>query len=234
MTRTTKLYLWAFVFFGVLAAIMFWTIRDTEMEGVGEVTTFVGAVVALVMCLLFGAFSFVRFIRSRSIVGGLFLTVTVATGVFLLSIRFIEAAIAPMAMAFAGEAEAGVGAHGIVVGLAQFGLFMMWFLFLLFAIYLHIKPVKRIEKYLDKIADGEQVKKIHIGKSKQYKGLEVKLKRIADEVRMLHIAHREQVHAMKFVPEEIEILELRDTEHRKKRGKRQSHHGEVPTIKVSS
>jgi hypothetical protein len=83
--------------------------------------------------------------------------------------------IPPTASAFSNSPETTESGLRLLTGLAQVGLFALWFLFLLLTIYMHVRPVKRIDRYLQKIVDGECVKKIRIGKARQYRGIEEKI-----------------------------------------------------------
>lgn len=65
--------------------------------------------------------------------------------------------------------------------LAQIGIFTLWFLFLLLTIYIQINPVKRIERALQRIVDGDPLNKVRIGNSLQYKRIESKLHTISQD-----------------------------------------------------
>jgi len=64
------------------------------------------------------------------------------------------------------------GGLGLVMVLAQVGLFAIWFAFLLFTIKAYTRPVGKINKVLQKILDGEKINRVRIGKSKQYREIE--------------------------------------------------------------
>jgi len=136
----------------------------------------------------------VRFIRNRSITGGLFLTVSISTAVFMGTSQVIENIIPPTVGAMAGNAEAMGASYTAIIGLAQIGLFTLWFLFLLLAIHTQISPVKKIDKILAKIVDGNEVKRVSIGKSRQYRCISEKLMAIsADAQKRIEQENRRKV-----------------------------------------
>jgi len=174
---TTKLYFWLFILLTILTVFLFWTGRGKGMN-----VNVLAGIIALLLALFFAMVCFVRFVRSRSIAGGLFLTTCISTGVFLGASQLIPVIVPPTAGAFNSSVpDSGENSLQLIVALAQVGLFAIWFVFLLFTIYLHVRPVKRIDRYLQKIVDGEQVKKFRVGKAKQYRGIEEKLGQIAQE-----------------------------------------------------
>ena len=186
MSKASKLYFWLFVALAILAAFLFWSGRNESFinnseNGKGLNISLVGAIIATALGILFGLLTFVQFVRSRSVAGGLFLTTAISTGVFLGSSQIINAVLPPYAAAMTGGGEAVSTGYSAIVSLAQVGLFAIWFLFLLLTIYVQVSPVKKIDKTLQRIIDGEDINKIRIGKSKQYKELEAKLRTISDE-----------------------------------------------------
>lgn len=67
----------------------------------------------------------------------------------------------------------------VIIVLAQIGMYSLWFALLLFTIFLYVQPVKRIDKYLMKIVDGEDIRRVKIGHARQYKAIEEKIRHIA-------------------------------------------------------
>ena len=185
-SKLSKLYFWLFVTLGIMAAFLFWSARGeafiNEKEGVN--ISFLAAIIATMLSIMFGMFVFIRFIRNRSIAGGLFLTVAISTAVFFGTSQVIGAIIPPTAGAMSGNsADAANTSYGMIVGLAQVGLFAVWFFVLLMAIYAQVSPVKKIDKTLAKIIDGQGVKKVHIGKSKQFRCISEKLEALSANIR---------------------------------------------------
>lgn len=172
---TTRIYFWFFIVFMVLGLFMFWFNKGNNTSTINIII----GIVAICLSVLFGLLSLVRFIRARSITGGLFLTTCIATGVFLGVSQMLPVIVPPTAAAFSNAPEATNNGLQLMVALAQVGLFALWFVFLLFTIYLHVKPVKRIDKYLTKILEGDEIKKVKIGHAKQYKVIEEKLSYIS-------------------------------------------------------
>lgn len=182
---STKLFFWLFVSFAVLAIFMFWSMKNKGIKAQGmplglSIPFWIGTV-ATMFSIFFAMICFVRFIRSRSIVGGLFLTTTFSTAVFLGTSQMLPVLVPTTAAAFTDSVEATNNGYQLIVGFAQIGLFAVWFLFLLMTIYMHVRPVKRIDRYLQQILDGERVRKVRIGKAKQYRGIEEKIKLLSDE-----------------------------------------------------
>lgn len=168
---STKVFFWFFVLFALLAIFILWLGRGGEHDTLNISI----AIASVCFSVFFGLLCFVRFIRSRSITGGMFLTTCIASGVFLGTSQLVPM-ILPPAMA---ALEGGGGEEGgfvLIVALAQIGLFAMWFGFILYMIYLYVKPVKRIDKYLGKLLEGEEIKKVKIGNARQYKVIEEKIK----------------------------------------------------------
>ena len=185
-SKISKLYFWLFVTLGIMSAFLFWSSRGdafiNDTKGIN--ISFLAAIITTMLSIMFGAFTFVRFIRNRSIAGGLFLTVAISTAVFFGTSQVIGAIIPPTAAAFSGgSADSVETTYGAIVGLAQIGLFALWFFFLLMAIYAQVSPVKKIDKTLAKIIDGERVLRVHIGKSKQYRCISEKLEAISADIR---------------------------------------------------
>jgi hypothetical protein len=192
-SKMAKLYFWLFVTLGVLAACLIWSARGERFWHEGKVSpTLLSAVIAIGLSVMFGLFCFIRFIRNRSIAGGLFITVIVSTAVFFGASQVIETAIPPAAAAFTGNTTATGGGLAAITGLAQVGLFTLWFLFLLLAIYMQISPVKKIDKTLTKIIDGNGVNRVKIGKSRQYRSIAEKLEAISTATRTRNQRELEQ------------------------------------------
>ena len=154
---------------------MFWYNRGKEMNPIILTT----GVIAACLSVFFGIMCFIRFIRSRSITGGLFLTTCISTAVFLGTSQIIPIIVPPTASAFTANPEVTNNGFQLLIALAQIGLFALWFAFLLFTIYLHVKPVRRIDKYLTKIVEGDEIKKVKIGHARQYKVIEEKIQHIS-------------------------------------------------------
>jgi len=111
----------------------------------------------------------------------LFLTTSIATAAFLGTSQLLPLLIPPAAAAFTASPEAANDGFQLIIVLAQIGLFALWFAFILFSIYFYVRPVRRIDKYLQKIVEGEHVRKVRIGKAKQYRVIEEKLEIISHE-----------------------------------------------------
>jgi hypothetical protein len=185
-SKISKVYFWLFVTLGIMAAFLIWSSRGeafiNDQKSINA--SFLAAIISILLSLMFGMFVFVRFIRNRSIAGGLFLTVAISTVVFFGTSQIVGAIIPPTAAAMTGNsADAANTSYAAIIGLAQVGLFTLWFCFLLLAISTQVSPVKKIDKILAKIIDGDGVKRVHIGKSKQYRAIAEKLEAISAEVR---------------------------------------------------
>ena len=174
---STRLYFWLFIALMILALFMFYLNRGKKPDTMNIII----GIVAVCMSIFFGLVVFVRFIRSRTITGGLFLTTYISTGVFLGASQLIPIIVPPTAAAFTSAPDLTNNGFQLLIALAQIGLFSIWFAFLLFTIHLYVKPVKRIDKYLTKIAEGDKIKKIRIGHAKQYKSIEEKIMQIVSE-----------------------------------------------------
>ena len=179
---TTRIYFWLFILFAVLAMFMLWLERGGGGEGEETISpiNITIAIAAICLSVFFAMIVFIRFIRRRSITGGLFLTTCISTAVFLGTSQLLPVVIAPAAIAFGAAPGAEEGGMLLIVALSQIGLFAVWFAFLLFTIYLYVKPVKRIDKYLGKIVEGENIRKVKIGHARQYKVIEEKLRFLID------------------------------------------------------
>ena len=126
-----------------------------------------------------------RFLRNRSITSGLLIATTVATAVYFVGNRFVGLAV-PRAMATLSIASAdGVAANTnswfTPLFFAQIGLFALWFLTILFIIYVYVRPIKRIDYLLSQIIDAKQIKKMKLGKGRQYAAIAAKLQILANE-----------------------------------------------------
>lgn len=139
------------------------------------------AFLALV-CFLVGL---TRFLRNRSIASGLLIATTTATVVYFVGNRFIGSAM-PRVMSnlsIAGVEGVANNSNGWFTPLffAQIGLFALWFLLILFIIYVYVRPIKRIDQLLAQIIDAKEIKKMKLGKSRQYAAIAEKLQILADE-----------------------------------------------------
>lgn len=136
------------------------------------------------LALLFFLITLTRFLRNRSITSGLLITTTAATTIYFIANRFIESAV-PRAMG--NLTVAGVTTTSNTNGwftplfFAQIGLFALWFLLILFIIYVYVRPIKRIDYLLGQIIDAKEIKKMKLGKGRQYQSIAAKLQILADE-----------------------------------------------------
>ena len=125
-----------------------------------------------------------RFLRNRSIASGLLITMTAATALYFVGNRFMNTAL-PRAMA--NLSVAGVNTVNnsntwfTPLFFAQIGLFALWFLTILFIIYVYVRPIKRIDQLLGQIIDAKQIKKMKLGKGRQYQAIAAKLQILANE-----------------------------------------------------
>jgi len=182
---------WLFVLFAVFALVavfFFMALVKARADKENIIVPLVGGVVGAILALVCGLLASARFLRRRSIAGGLFITTTVATVVYAVASQFVatprghglvtHAATATGVTPIAGAANDPLWAPII---LAQVGLFALWFLFILFTIYVYVRPIRRIDQLLTQIMDGKEVKKLRVGKSSQYKQIECKLQALAEE-----------------------------------------------------
>jgi uncharacterized membrane protein YhdT len=183
-----KMGKWAFVLCVVpafLAIFFFVALENIRGRGGAATVPLWGGIICTVLAVLFGTIAFIRFLRSRSIVTGLFITTTTATLVYSIAsraVRFRTAAVSPTAPVTLANTSAAAGnTFFSSITLAQVGLFAVWFLFILFTIYVYIRPIRRIDSLLTQILDGQEIRKPRVGKSVQYKKIENKLKILADE-----------------------------------------------------
>jgi hypothetical protein len=174
-SKLSRFYFWLFILSALMAAFLFWSAKNDTEENKDVGTNLVAAIIATLVSLLLGIICFVRFIRSRSIAGGLFMTTAISTGVFLGASQIIAAAVPANATVLSAGSEASGSGITTIVGLAQIGLFALWFLFLLLTIYVMVSPIKKIDKALQRILDGEDMHKVNIGKAKQFRDIEDKL-----------------------------------------------------------
>jgi len=188
---TTKLYFWIFILLTIFSVFLFWSASQNKLlkikSPIGANANIAVGIIALVLAVFFALICFVRFIRSRSIAGGLFLTTCISTGVFLGTSQLLPIVVPSTAAAFTAAPDVTNNGLALMVGLAQVGLFAVWFAFLLFVIYLHVRPVKRIDKILQKIVDGEKVKHIRLGKARQYLSIAEKLTIISKTTFETHV-----------------------------------------------
>ncbi len=167
---------------------------------------FITALIAAIMCFSFGqnynpyflwaglgliiisllgfTVALTRFLRNRSIASGLLITTTAATALYFIGNRFVEIAIprATASLAVAGV-DGAVNSNGWFTPLffAQIGLFTLWFLVILLIISIYVRPIKRIDNLLGQIIDAKQIKKMKLGKGRQYQAIAQKLQILADE-----------------------------------------------------
>ena len=186
-SKIAKLYFWLFIFFATVSSFLFWSGTRPAPEGAQESSSNLAANVSLIiatifcmLAILFGVFTFIRFIRTRSVTGGLFMTVAISTAVFLGTSQLIGFIVTPAVFAM-DAGGVGAGFETLIV-FAKVGLFAIWFLFLLFTIYMQVSPVRKIDRALERIVDGDQVKRFKIGKSKQYRSIEKKLGTLSQEL----------------------------------------------------
>lgn len=146
------------------------------------------AVVSSALAILFGILSVARYLRKKTIVNGLFTTITVATAVCfgaakVLAYVWRPTVITPTtnaAIMTVNSTAATTGGTSTMLSLAQLGIFALWLCFVLYMVYLYVKPVKRIEATLDKILIGQQIENLSVSKNKQYISIEEKLRLLAD------------------------------------------------------
>lgn len=126
-----------------------------------------------------------RFLRNRSIASGLLITTTAATALYFVGNRFVGIALprAVASLSVAGVDATAADANGWFTPLffAQIGLFALWFLTILFIIYVYVRPIKRIDYLLSQIIDAKQIKKMKLGKGRQYQAIAAKLQILANE-----------------------------------------------------
>lgn len=180
-----RLYFWLFIVTAVMAAFLFWSARNEAFINadapLGINTSLLSALFATALSIMFAMFCFVRFLRRRSIAGGLFLTTSISTAIFLGTSQAVAVVIPTTATALSAAPEAADAGISTIIMLAQIGIFALWFLFLLLTIYIQVSPVKRIDKALQKIVDGDPLNRVHIGRSMQYRKIESKLRTISSD-----------------------------------------------------
>ena len=200
--KVSRFYFWIFIALGVLSIFLFWSVRDIG-EGATHTnaTSLIGAIIASLLSIFFGLLCFRRFLRKKSVAGGLFLTMSISTACFMLTSRFLRVLLPPAIMAIGQEPGAAVAGEGVVLMLAQIGLFALWFSIILYTVYIHVKPVRRIERYLDRISSGEKIKHVNIGKSQQYRQIEEKLQQISADVHKFRNCKPEAATVVKFAEE---------------------------------
>jgi hypothetical protein len=212
-SRISKLYFWLFVTLAIMSAFMFWASRGESFVGEkGDVNiTLISGICALLLSLMFGLFCFIRFIRNRSIAGGLFLTTAMSTAIFFGSSQIVGLVIAPTAAAFGSGVEGANAGLATVTGLAQIGLFALWFMFLLLTIYTQVSPVKKIDKALQHIIDGDEIKRVKIGRARQYRGIAEKIALLSaerTEQKLKEKIKREKAKARREKKEEQNALKI--------------------------
>jgi len=137
------------------------------------------------LAILFFMIALTRFLRNRSITSGLLITTTTATAIYFIANRFIETAV-PRAIGN-NLTVAGVNTTTATNGwftplfFAQIGLFVIWFFIILFIIYVYVRPIKKIDYLLSQIIDAKEIKKMKVGKGRQYQAIADKLQILANE-----------------------------------------------------
>lgn len=129
-----------------------------------------------------------RFLRNRSITSGLFITTTAITGLYFVGSRFVDTAL-PLMITNAAVADSANGNATAMANngffspviFAQIGLFALWFLLVLFIIYVYVRPIKKIDLLLSQIIDAKEIKKLRLGKGRQYQNIAAKLQVLANE-----------------------------------------------------
>jgi len=135
------------------------------------------------LALIFFLIGLTRFLRNRSITGGLLITTTSATVIYFVANRFVGSAL-PRTMGnltIAGVETTTSNTWFTPLFFAQIGLFALWFLLILFIIYVYVRPIKRIDYLLGQIIDAKEIKKMKLGKGRQYQAIADKLQILADE-----------------------------------------------------
>lgn len=135
------------------------------------------------LALLFFLITLTRFLRNRSITSGLLITTTSATAIYFIANRFVSSAL-PRTMGnltIAGVETTTSNTWFTPLFFAQIGLFVLWFLLILFIIYVYVRPIKRIDFLLSQIIDAKEIKKMKLGKGRQYQAIAAKLQILADE-----------------------------------------------------
>ncbi|MBO4823369.1 MAG: hypothetical protein J5580_02265 [Clostridia bacterium] len=136
-----------------------------------------------VISLLSFMVTLTRFLRNRSIASGLLITMTTATALYFVANRFINSAV-PRTMTNLNVAGINATTNSTwftPLFFAQIGLFAVWFLTILFIISVYVRPIKRIDQLLGQIIDAKQIKKMKLGKGKQYQAIAAKLQILANE-----------------------------------------------------
>jgi hypothetical protein len=195
-----------FLVSSILALLFFIAYQNYIVKGVVNNIPFIGFIVSASIAVLTGLFALIRFMRKRSLVGGLFMTTTIATLCYFIASKLLAqpaAATIPYNTALANPYTNGVNTlsgstttplFGTIT-LAQIGLFTLWFLFILFSIYVYVRPIRKIDKLLNQIIEGQEIKKLRVGKNEQYKTIEDKLKTLAEKqyrLELRRIAQREK------------------------------------------
>jgi len=135
------------------------------------------------LALIFFLVGLTRFLRNRSIASGLFIATTTATIIYFVANNFVGSAM-PRAMGnltVAGVETSTSNTWFTPLFFAQVGLFALWFLLVLFIIYVYVRPIKRIDFLLSQIIDAQEIKKLKLGKSRQYQSIAEKLQILANE-----------------------------------------------------
>ena len=180
----------------VMAVFLFWglgAIIEDNGDAAHIAARTTAGIVSLCLSIFFGLICFIRYLRSRTVNGSLFLTTALSMAVFLGASRFIGALIPEVAIAERVAAEGGGGGGpGMVILLAQVGLFTLWFAFLMLTIYIHVSPIRKVNRALEQILDGKEIKRLKIGKSRQYREIALNLKKLSREMKKLEKTEKEK------------------------------------------
>lgn len=147
------------------------------------------AILFAMLGAIFFVITFLRFIRSRTLLGGIITSAVITSGLFFVSMKLLNAVPYTGGAAgvggAAGAANGQVGAYAarysfnlganFTINLAHIGLFAIFLLLLAVLIYFQTRPVARIQKALENIVDGRSCQTFKIGKSKQFKKIEQEL-----------------------------------------------------------
>jgi len=145
------------------------------------------AIVFLALGAMFIVITFLRFIRSRTLLGGIITSAVITSGLFFVSMKLLYTmpAIGGVGGAAGNIAGQGGSAYGarytfnlganFTINLAHIGLFAIFLAFLAMLIYFQTRPIARIQKALESIVDGRSCQTFRIGKSKQFQKIEQEL-----------------------------------------------------------
>lgn len=151
---------------------------------------------AAVLALIFLLVGLTRFLRNRSIVSGLFISTAAVTMIYFLGTRLVDTAVP---WVYAGVSTAAMETAGTNPGvftpvvLTQIGLFVLWFLLLLFIIYVYVRPIKKIDYLLSQIIAAKEIKKLRLGQSAQYQKIADKLQILAAEKHLQEVKRQSRL-----------------------------------------